>query len=230
MTRRFTHPNIFLPAVNRTVSSRFTNFAPHSHTCLVYFAFGMTTSIRVHNLIVTTTFISTHILTPGLTYESARITSILPKCALPFLLPTLCVHPMNTSSYLYAKVCILVYDRSFLLPPLPCSFFQVPFILVTKTYHFYAFFAFCATLHFLVYSSHFSICCNSSGVHDIATKSSANINHDTEPSPTWTPFGAASTATVLPLINHLHMVGEYVLYILVQTFSVRHQHISIFSI
>ena len=80
--------------------------------------------------------------------------------------------------------------------------------LHTTTAHF---FTFAFALHFLVYSSAFSICfCYPSGVSDIPTKSSANINPDTVSSPIVTPCFGASTATVMSLIHTLNRLGDSV--------------------
>ena len=70
---------------------------------------------------------------------------------------------------------------------------------------------FAVTLHFLVYSSTFSVCfCNPSGVSDIPTKSSTHINPDTVYFLTVTPCFAASTATIMSLIHTLNTLGDSV--------------------
>ena len=72
-------------------------------------------------------------------------------------------------------------------------------------------FTFAVTLHFLVYSSAFTIYfCNPSGVSAIPTKSSANINPDTVSSPILAPCFAVSTALIRSLVNALKRVGDNV--------------------
>ena len=78
-------------------------------------------------------------------------------------------------------------------------------------------FTFTVTLHSLVYSSVVAfflsvsaILHHPSGVSDIPTKSSANIDPDPVSSPIVTPCYAASTATIMALLYTLNRFGDSV--------------------
>ena len=114
----------YLAAAACTVPSCFTSFVFPSHT-LAYSSFGNITLIRKHILILVPTF------------ESVRIASILPTCALPFPISfALCASPEQnldapTPRYVYWSTI-----GNCLLP-----------IIHTTTAHF---FTFAVTLHFQV--------------------------------------------------------------------------------
>ena len=73
------------------------------------------------------------------------------------------------------------------------------------------FFAFAVTLNFLVNFSAFPIrFCNPSGVSDIPTKLSANVNADTVSSPTVTPCFASSTTSITSSIGTLNRLCDSV--------------------
>ena len=70
---------------------------------------------------------------------------------------------------------------------------------------------FAVTLHFVAKSSAFSSCfCNPSGVYDIPTRSSANIDPDNVSSPAVTPCLAASTAIIRSSTYILNRIGDNV--------------------
>ena len=173
----------FSASVNCIVSNCFTSFSFPSHTSPVYSSFG---TIHI-------TFIRVHLLILVSRCEFVRIASISPTCGLSF--PTTFAIIICVSQEQYFNIPTrqgIAYTglRSaiYFLP----TYFQQQFIgftlpsLQRTSAHFLTF---AVTLHFLVYSSVFSICfCKPSGVSDIPTKSSANINPDTVSSPAVTPL------------------------------------------
>ena len=188
----------FFSAVICTVSSCFI-FAFPSHTSPAHSSFGTITFSRLHLLILVSRC------------ESIRIASILPTCALPcpITFATCASHEhsfeISTPRYVYwaaiGNSCSPHYH-------LKVTGFSLS-SLHTTTAHFCTS---AVTLHFLVYYSDLSICfCNPSGVSDIPTKSSANINPDTAVSPPIvTPCHAAWTATIMSLICTLNKFRDNV--------------------
>ena len=134
--------------------------------------------------------------------------SILPTCALPF--PITFVLCASQEHYFEISTRRYVYWSAIGNPSSPHFQMKVTGFtlssLHTTTAHVYTF---DNTLHFLACSSALSIWfCTPSGISDIPTKSSANINSDTVSSPTVTVRFAASTATIMSFIYTLNALGD----------------------
>lgn len=139
---------------------------------------------------------------------SVRIASILLACSSPFFL-LLLLRVLSQDQfivYLYAKGRILVYDRKFVVSPLPLESYRVHLVFITHN-------SYCALFYVhryspfpsVLYSSAFPIrFCSPSGVSNIPTKSSTRKKKQSPipvSSPTRdSPCFAGSTAA----INHVH--------------------------
>lgn len=168
----FTHPSLYSPYILRCYSLstlRLSVYVPLIFYHVSSVCFVLTTFTYGHHLVLGSSCILQYYLHYAIPLYSNLLFChlFLDTIICPIVQFHLCVHRKNSVfRYLHAKVCIVVYDRRFLLSPLPFELHRVLVIFVSYKYR--AFFTSAVTLHSPAYSSAFSICsCNPSGVLDI---------------------------------------------------------------
>ena len=190
------HLGILLAAVICTaVSNYFTNFASPSHISPAYSSFGGIAVIRIHLLILVSR------------RESVRIAPILPTYGLPFPITfAVCAsqasqeQSFDISTPRYACWSTIGNSSS---PRFQLKNYRVHLIFVAYNYY--------PPLPAVAYSIACSVrFCSPSGVSDIPTKSSAETNPDTVPSPTVAPCSSASTAAIRSSIYISNRLGDNV--------------------